>query len=142
MARSVSAEMCCGFSALRNEMPCNIKMRTVGYPRPFPPALAKNVARIEELVEVARERYGKPSGAGPFLFGAYCAADAMYAPVATRFRTFNVELASAVARDYFAALLADPDFLVWEAAALAEEGKGIVLKHYDEEALVKGGGRA
>ena len=142
MARSVSSEMCCGFSALRSEMPCNIKMRTVGYPLPFPPMLAKNVARIEELVEVARARFGAPSGRGPFLFGAYCAADAMYAPVATRFRTYNVELKSAVAREYFAALLSDASFKAWEAAALTEEARGLALAHYDEETLAKGGGCA
>lgn len=139
MARSVSAEMAAGFGALRAEMPCNIKCKTRGYPTPFPPALAGNIARIEELVVAARERFGAPSGAGPFLFGAYCAADGMYAPVATRFRTYNVALKSEVAAAYFAALLVDEHFLAWEAAALGEEARGLALAHYDAMTLEKGG---
>ena len=141
-ARAVSSEMATGFGALRGEMPCNIKMRTLGYPTPYPPALARDISRVEELVVSARERFGAPSGAGPFLFGAFCAADAMYAPVATRFRTYKVELASAVAREYFAALLADDHFKAWEAVAMGEEARGLAIKHYDEATLVKGGGDA
>jgi len=140
MARSVSCEMAAGFGALRGEMPCNIKMRTQGYPTPYPPALARDIGRVEELVVEARTRFGVPSRAGPFLFGAFSAADAMYAPVATRFRTYNVELASEVAREYFAAVLADAAFREWEESALAEEAKGLALKHYDEATLAKGCG--
>jgi glutathione S-transferase len=140
MARAISCEMAAGFGALRGEMPCNIKLRTNGYPTPYPPALARDVGRVEELVVEARERFGAPSGAGPFLFGAFCAADAMYAPVATRFRTYGVELASPVAREYFAAVLADEAFLAWEKSALAEEAKGLALAHYDEATVAKGCG--
>ena len=140
MARAVSCEMAAGFGALRGEMPCNIKMRTKGYPTPFPTALARDIGRIVELVESARARFGAPSGAGPFLFGAFCAADAMYAPVATRLRTYSVELESAVARAYFAALLDDAHFREWERVALTEEARGLALQHYDESTLTKGGG--
>jgi glutathione S-transferase len=141
-ARSVSSEMACGFQALRGEMPCNIKLKLEGYPKPYPDALAKNIARIEALVIEAREQFGsKAEGrfAGPFLFGAFCAADAMYTPVATRFRTYNVTHSNPIVTRYFEALLSEPDFLQWEAAALQEEGKGRALQHYDETSILKGG---
>ena len=139
MARSVSSEMACGFHALRGELACNLKLKLRGYPTPFPAPLAANIARIEELVTTARQLFGEPSGAGPFLFGRYCAADAMYTPVATRFRTYNVKLESAAATAYFAALLADPHFLAWEAEALKEEAQGRAIPHYDALSVEKGG---
>lgn len=141
-ARSVSSEMACGFQALRSEMPCNIKLKLEGYPKPYPDALAKNISRIEALVLEAREEFGSRAEgrfAGPFLFGAFCAADAMYAPVATRFRTYNVTHSNPIVTSYFEALLSEPDFLHWEAEALAEEKNGRALLHYDETSALKGG---
>jgi glutathione S-transferase len=104
--------------------------------------LAKNVQRIEELVVDARKTFGEPSGAGPFLFGAFCAADAMYTPVATRFRTYNVQLESPVARAYFAALMDNDAFREWEAAGARELAEGRVIAHYDAVTFEKGCGAA
>jgi glutathione S-transferase len=143
LARSVSAEMACGFHGVRSELSCNIRARTNGYPREkWPEMLAKNVQRIEELVVDARRTYGEPSGAGPFLFGAFCAADAMYTPVATRFRTYNVQLESPVARAYFASLLDNDEFREWEAAGARELAEGRVIAHYDAVTFEKGCGAA
>ena len=111
-ARAVSAEMHAGFAALRGNMGMNVR-------RSFPgvgmtPEVAKDIARIEQLWEDCLQRYG-----GPFLFGAFGIADAMYAPVATRFRTYAVGL-SAVAQRYADLLLALPAVAEWYAAAHAE----------------------
>ena len=111
-ARAVSAEMHAGFAALRSNMGMNVR-------RSFPgvgmtPGVAKDIARIEQLWEDCLQRYG-----GPFLFGAFGIADAMYAPVATRFRTYAVCL-SAVAQRYADLLLALPAVAEWYAAAHAE----------------------
>ena len=111
-ARAVSAEMHAGFAALRSNMGMNVR-------RSFPgvgmtPEVAKDIARIEQLWDDCLQRYG-----GPFLFGAFGIADAMYAPVATRFRTYAVGL-SAVAQRYADLLLALPAVAEWYAAAHAE----------------------
>ena len=111
-ARAVSAEMHAGFAALRGNMGMNVR-------RSFPgvgmtPEVAKDIARIEQLWDDCLQRYG-----GPFLFGAFGIADAMYAPVATRFRTYAVGL-SAVAQRYADLLLALPAVAEWYAAAHAE----------------------
>ena len=78
------------------------------------PEVAKDIARIEQLWADCLQRYG-----GPFLFGAFGIADAMYAPVATRFRTYAVGL-SAAAQRYADLLLALPAVAEWYAAAHAE----------------------
>ena len=111
-ARAVSAEMHAGFAALRGNMGMNVR-------RSFPgvgmtPEVAKDIARIEQLWDDCLQRYG-----GPFLFGAFGIADAMYAPVATRFRTYAVGL-SAAAQRYADLLLALPAVAEWYAAAHAE----------------------
>jgi len=111
-ARAVSAEMHAGFAALRSNMGMNVR-------RSFPgvgmtPEVAKDIARIEQLWDDCLQRYG-----GPFLFGAFGIADAMYAPVATRFRTYAVGL-SAVAQRYADLLLVLPAVAEWYAAAHAE----------------------
>ena len=87
----------------------------------------------------ARTRFGEPSGAGPWLFGRFCAADAMFAPVAVRFRTFNVELESAAARAWVATVLADADLGAWEKVAMTEEAAGRAIAHYDATCLEKAG---
>ncbi|MDB5510973.1 MAG: Glutathione S-transferase domain [Enterovirga sp.] len=114
LARSVSAEMHSGFQALRSACPMNLGKRFG--PRDRGAAVARDVARIDALWTDARARFG---GGGPFLFGAFSAADAMYAPVVTRLDTYSVEV-SPVARAYVEAVLALPSFRVWREAALAE----------------------
>ena len=114
LARSVSAEMHSGFANLRAKMSMNIRKRYPGLGR-TPESLA-DVARIVSLWSDCRARYGK---GGPFLFGAFSIADAMYAPVVLRFRTYEVEL-PADCRAYSDAVLALPAMQDWIAAAMAE----------------------
>ena len=82
----------------------------------------------------ARREFGARGG-GPFLFGAFCAADAMFAPVAFRFETYGVQLRDADAAAYVAALLQLDAMREWAAAARAE---GDVIAHYDAAALAAG----
>ena len=114
LARSVSAEMHSGFANLRAKMSMNIRKRYPGLGR-TPESMA-DVARIVSLWSDCRARYGK---GGPFLFGAFSIADAMYAPVVLRFRTYEVEL-PADCRAYSDAVLALPAMQDWIAAAMAE----------------------
>ncbi|GAC1344570.1 MAG: glutathione S-transferase family protein [Myxococcales bacterium] len=116
VARSVSAEMHSGFADLRNHLP--MRMRSVDKPRALLPGVSANVARITTLWADCRARFGAKAG-GPFLFGAFTIADAMYAPVVSRFRTYGVELAGP-ARDYAAAIWALPSLQEWFAAAQKE----------------------
>jgi len=113
-ARSISAEMHSGFSALRNDMTMCIRERVDV--RPWSSALAANIARVTELWNVSRQRY-RDSGA--FLCGPFSIADAFYAPVAFRFRTYGVAPKGAAAQ-YLRDMLAHPWLREWEAAALAE----------------------
>jgi glutathione S-transferase len=100
--------MHCGFAKLREHMSMNIRKRYPGKGRT--PEVMKEIERIQEIWGAAR---------GPFLFGSFGAADAMYAPVALRFRTYEVELAPAAAR-YAQALLALPAMREWIDAAERE----------------------
>lgn len=75
-----------------------------------------DIARIEELWSFVRAEFG---GAGPYLFGARSIADAFYAPVCTRLRTYSVKL-DAICQDYCNTIFADPAFQDWERAAHAE----------------------
>ena len=77
---------------------------------------AADIARIQAMWTECRERYGK---IGPYLFGAFSGADAMYAPVVHRFRTYAIEVAPAV-RGYMDAMMALPAFQEWTRAGLAE----------------------
>jgi glutathione S-transferase len=113
-ARSISAEMHSGFMALRNECGMNLH-RPVGAIALSADARA-NIARIQQIWTECRGRYGK---SGPFLFGSFSGADAMFAPVVHRFRTYAIEVAPA-ARDYMAAMMALPAFQEWTRAGLAE----------------------
>lgn len=114
MARSIAAEMHSGFSALRGACPMNLGKRFPARDRG--PAVAKDVARIAALWTQARERFG---AGGPFLFGAFSAADAMYAPVATRFQTYSIDVPP-LCRDVMTAVFDTPAFQDWRRAALAE----------------------
>ena len=100
-ARSVSAEMHSGFPNLRQHMSMNVRKRHPGKGRT--PEVLAEIARI---VEIWSERRGA------FLFGPFCAADAMYAPVVLRFRTYEVELPP-VCRAYADAVLALPALQEW-----------------------------
>lgn len=121
LARSISAEMHAGFVPLRKFMPMDLFAHhpTVGHGEE---GVAENIARILEIWRMCRERHGA-AGGGPFLFGRYTIADAMFAPVVTRFRTYGVAL-DPVSMAYCEAVLADPDFHAWEAAAEADEAAG------------------
>jgi glutathione S-transferase len=113
-ARSVSAEMHSGFLALRNECGMNLH-RPVGAKALSADALA-DIARIQQSWAECRARYGK---LGPYLFGAFSGADAMYAPVVHRFRTYAIEVTSEV-RGYMDTVTVLPAFQEWTRAALAE----------------------
>ncbi|MES2721609.1 MAG: glutathione S-transferase family protein [Pseudomonadota bacterium] len=112
MGRSAAAEMHSGFQALRQECPMAIDLE----PRQadLSEATAKNVARITELWNELLGRFG-----GPFLLGEWSIADAFYAPVASRFRTYGVTPQGA-AGAYVATILGTREFLEWEAAAKTE----------------------
>jgi glutathione S-transferase len=113
-ARSISAEMHSGFVALRNECGMNLH-RPVGA-IPLSDQARADIARIQQIWSDCRERYGK---SGPFLFGAFSAADAMFAPVVHRFLVYAIEVEPKV-RDYMAAMISQPAFQEWTRAALAE----------------------
>lgn len=113
-ARSISAEMHSGFSALRTEMPMNI--RATGRKVTPSPEAAADIARILAIWSSTRERFGV---GGPWLFGAFSVADAMYAPVASRFRTYGVALPDPLAA-YQATVLGSLAMQEWSAAAAAE----------------------
>jgi glutathione S-transferase len=114
LARSIAAEMHAGFAALRRHMPMNLRRHLPG--KGQGPGVAADIERIQALWQDCRNRFG---ASGRYLFGAPGAADAMYAPVATRFRTYGVAL-EPVAEAYVEAVLALPAFLEWQAAALEE----------------------
>jgi glutathione S-transferase len=118
-ARSISAEMHAGFATLRNDMSMDLLARL-----PSPPvtaALESDIRRIAAIWKETRSRFGK---GGPFLFGAFTNADAMYAPVATRFRTYGVDLSrfgdDGTGADYAAAILALPAMAEWTEGAKEE----------------------
>jgi glutathione S-transferase len=115
MARSVASEMHAGFQALRNACPMNLGKKYAQRDRGE--AVARDVARFSTIVHQARERFGSD---GPFLFGAFSAADAMYAPLATRLDTYSIAL-DPTTRAYVDAILSLPAFQEWRAAGLKEE---------------------
>jgi len=92
VARSAAAEMHSGFQALRNH--CPMKFRVVLQPAPLPAEVQADVRRITALWEECRARFG---AGGPFLFGAFSIADAYYAPVVSRFRTYAIPVSGAAA---------------------------------------------
>jgi glutathione S-transferase len=106
-ARSASAEMHSGFRDLRTHMPMNIRASHPG--KGLNPDVQKNIDRIQSLWSESRRRFGH---AGPFLFGHFSAADAMFAPVVMRFRTYGVAL-TPVAAAYCEAMRAAPGVRAW-----------------------------
>ena len=93
-------------------------------PSPLSDDARANIARIQQIWSECRERYGK---SGPFLFGAFSGADAMFAPVVHRFRTYAIEV-TPVAADYMDAMMALPAFQEWTRAGLAET---IVIERFE-----------
>lgn len=114
VARSVSAEMHSGFTALRSNMPMNIRGELPGWGRA--PGVADDIARIEAIWTDLRQRCGAE---GPYLFGGFTIADAMYAPVVSRFKTYGVTV-NPTAQAYADAIQAHPAMQEWTTAALAE----------------------
>jgi glutathione S-transferase len=113
-ARAVAAEMHAGFAALRRHCPMN--MRRPVKARALTAEAAADVARIDALWTDCRTRFG---AGGPFLFGAFGAADAMYAPIVSRFYSYAVEVGPA-GRRYMEAVMALPAWAEWRAAASQE----------------------
>lgn len=111
-AQAIVAEMHGGFGALRNDCTMNVGVRVAL--KPMSKALARNVARIAEIFEQGLDRFGGPWLAGP----AFTAADAFYAPVAFRIRTYGLEVGKGQA--WVDRVLAHPAMREWEAQALAE----------------------
>lgn len=113
-ARSICAEMHGGFRALRGAMPMNIRNRYPG--KGMSPEVANDIERISALWTAARAEFGR---GGPYLFGAFSAADGYFAPIATRFVTYDVKL-SGEARNFQQALLEAPAVREWSAEAIKE----------------------
>jgi glutathione S-transferase len=121
-ARSISAEMHSGFAALRNECGMNLH-RPVGAIALSAEARA-DIARIQQIWIECRQRYGT---SGPFLFGSFGAADAMFAPVVHRFRTYAIEPVPE-ARGYMETMMSLPAFQEWTRAGVAET---IVIEKFE-----------
>jgi len=115
VARAVSSEMHAGFQPLRQHLPMIVRRQ---YPaRPLPPEVQDNVNRITAIWRDCRARFG--TAGEPFLFGAFGIADAMFAPVVTRFCTYQVEL-PADAAAYVKAVWEWPAMQEWAEAARKE----------------------
>lgn len=115
-ARSISAEMHSGFAALRRTCPMNLGKRF--HARDRGPDVAGDVARIVELWGAALDGFADRDQ-GPFLYGAFTAADAMYAPVVCRIHGYSIDVPGDV-QSYMEAVLSHPGFAEWREAALAE----------------------
>ena len=118
LGRAAAAEMHSGFPSLRGECPMDLSLRTEVE---LSEATHVDIRRIVALLNDLRGRFGAQ---GEFLLGAGSIADAFYTPVATRFRSYGVQLSDfgdkGAAGAYAEALLETPEFKAWEAAALAE----------------------
>lgn len=112
--RALAAEMHAGFGALRSACPMNA--RAAGRRVPMTPSLARDLARIDAIWSGCRREHGE---LGPWLFGAFSIADAMFAPVALRVSTYGLPL-SGLASRYLDTALADPHLREWIEAAVRE----------------------
>lgn len=120
VARSVAAEMHSSFSAMRAHLPMNIRKQFPDFP--IPPLVKADIHRVQDIWLECRARAnsrGSARRAGDFLFGAFSAADIMYAPVVFRFASYDVPLLDE-AKDYVEAMLAHPFMIEWANAAKAE----------------------
>ena len=118
LARAAAAEMHSGFPAVRNECPMDLKLRTTAA---LSEATEKDIRRITALWSDLRGRFAMD---GAFLAGPWSIADAFFTPVATRLRTYGVQLSDygdqGAAAAYAETLLRQPEFLDWENSALEE----------------------
>ena len=129
-ARVVASEMHAGFQALRKACPMNLWLPVKR--RPQADDVMDNVRRIDALWSDCRARFG---AGGPFLFGTFGAADAMYAPVVSRLHTYGLPV-SATARAYMDAVMALPAWRAWHDAAMQEPW---VMQHNEPDwPLVRG----
>lgn len=119
-ARSIANEMHAGFAALRSSCPMNA--RATGRQVPMTPPLEEDVRRIDAIWSGCRRDQGDR---GPWLFGDYSVADAMYAPVALRVRSYGLPLTQ-LASHYLETVLADGHLREWVRAA---EQESIVIPH-------------
>lgn len=115
VARSVATEMHGGFARVREAMPMNFRGRARRTP-PLDDATRAQIARIDRVWSNCRARHG---AAGPWLFGPFTIADAMYAPVVSRFRTYGIDL-SPPAREYADAAFDSPAMREWGEEAARE----------------------
>lgn len=113
-ARTAANEMHAGFGALRSELPMNVRRTPAAVD--YSQDVARDIERIGEIWEECRHSHAAD---GPYLFGRFSVADAMYAPVCSRFHVYEVPL-SETARGYVDAVLGCDAFLEWKAAAEAE----------------------
>lgn len=130
MARSMSAEMHSGFTALRREHSMNI--RQIYAPVAPSEAVTQDISRTMQLWAQARARFG---GAGDFLFGDFGAADIMFAPVITRFITYQLPVAR-FAEPYMHAVINHPFMQDWIAAAQAEDW---VIERFEQLPVTRDG---
>lgn len=117
-ARVISNEMHAGFRGIRAACPMNLRKRFAEMDRGD--LVAKDVARTTTILRQAIETFGKPSGQGPFLFGAFTAADAMYTPLVSRFQTYSIRVDSVI-RSYMDAIFDHPAFVMWHKAAMDDK---------------------
>jgi glutathione S-transferase len=122
-ARSASAEMHSGFPSLRSQLPMNL--RRTPFELKKSPEVEAEIARIVSLWHDCRRRFG---AGGPFLFGKLSLADAMFAPVATRFRTYGVRMDD-VTQAYVDAIHALPAMVEWTEAAKREPWVNDAYEH-------------
>lgn len=119
-ARAIANEMHAGFAALRRHCPMNMARPVIA--RALPDDVVADVRRIDAMWQMCLARFG---GGGPFLFEQFSAADAMYAPVVSRFHTYAIEV-SGPSRAYMDAIMGTPAWNEWRQAALQETW---VLEH-------------
>jgi len=123
LARSVSAEMHSGFQALRQHLPMNVRSSFPG--REVTPEVQADINRIMAIWRDCRTRFGE--GRGDFLFGHFTIADAMFAPVVSRFRTYKTDL-EREAQAYCDTIIALPAMQEWLAAAKNEP---MIVEQYE-----------
>ena len=129
-ARAVASEMHAGFQPLRKNCPMNLWLPPKK--RPMPDEVAGDVGRIDALWSECRARFGQ---GGPFLFGAFGAADAMYVPVVTRLHSYGLTVGD-FSRRVMDVVMSLPAFVEWRAAALKEPW---VMQHNEPDwPLVRG----
>ena len=113
-ARTLCAEMHSGFSHVRAQMPMNCRARKEAHDRG--PDVTADVRRLVDIFEETRQDHGS---SGPFLFGARSLADAFFAPIASRFITYAIDLPER-AREYCRTLMESPAMQEWLEAAASE----------------------